>query len=317
MPSLLVLVVEPAKAAAVVVWAGEQPGVAERRTSNPVSRRGERIEQERLMETWPGQYCINVTDIQRTIGFYEAIGLKNTSRTEIPQAHEAVIMDGGGKGGKIQLAEQLDNKGPIEFGNAFWKLYILTNDIHKVHQAALDAGATEMSPPVALERWPVTASFVTDPDGYQVEFVQQVPWPDGDSTTLAWVGQYCIYVSDIEETIKFYELLGLTVASRTEIDHAFEVVLDNPRKGGNRVQLAQRKESVGPIDMGTAMWKLYFLTDDCQALHDQMVRAGYKSVVDPVRLDRWPTTMSYLADPDGYEIELVQLHAAAEAYTNG
>ena len=93
--------------------------------------------------------------------------------------------------------------------------------------------------------------------------MQQDPWPDGDSTTFAWVGQYCIYVSDIEQTIKFYETLGLTVASRTEIDHAYEAVLDNPAKGGNRVQLAQQKEPSGPIDMGTAMWKLYFLTDDC------------------------------------------------------
>ena len=66
------------------------------------------------MEAWPGQYCINVTDIERTIKFYEAIGLTNTSRTEIPQAHEAIMMDGGGKGGKIQLAQQTDNDGPID-----------------------------------------------------------------------------------------------------------------------------------------------------------------------------------------------------------
>ena len=99
------------------------------------------------MEAWPGQYCINVTDIERTIKFYEALGLTNTSRTEIPQAHEAVMMDGGGKGGKIQLAEQVDNDGPIEFGNAFWKLYILTNDIEKIHQAAVDFGAEVMSEP--------------------------------------------------------------------------------------------------------------------------------------------------------------------------
>ena len=27
------------------------------------------------MESWLGQYCINVTDLDRTVAFYEAIGL--------------------------------------------------------------------------------------------------------------------------------------------------------------------------------------------------------------------------------------------------
>jgi lactoylglutathione lyase len=265
------------------------------------------------VDSWPGQYCINVTDIERTIAFYEAIGLSNTSRTEIPQALEAIITEPGGKGGKIQLAQQVENHAPIDFGHAFWKLYILTNDIHRVHAAAVAAGAEVVSAPAALDRWPVTVSFVRDPDGYQIEFVQQDPWPDGDSKTLAWVGQYCIYVSDIERTIEFYETLGLTLASRTEIDHAYEVVLDNPERAGNRVQLAQQKQPTGPIDMGSAMWKLYFLTDDCVALYEKLVGAGYPGLIEPVRLERWPTTMAFVADPDGYQIELVQVHGDPDA----
>ena len=38
-----------------------------------------------------GQYCINVTDLERSVAFYEALGLENTSRTEIPQAFEAIV----------------------------------------------------------------------------------------------------------------------------------------------------------------------------------------------------------------------------------
>ena len=173
-----------------------------------------------------------------------------------------------------------------------------------------------MVKPQPLDRWPVTVSFVKDPDGYQVEFVQQDPWPDGDSTTLAWVGQYCIYVSDIERTIEFYETLGLQVASRTEIDHAWEAVLDNPAKGGNRIQLAQQKEPVGPIDMGTAMWKLYIVTDDCVGLYNKLTGAGYRGVTEPVRLERWPTTMAFVADPDEYQVELVQVHGDIPSSTS-
>jgi len=43
------------------------------------------------MTTWLGQYCINVTDLDRTVAFYEALGLECTSRTEIEHALEAII----------------------------------------------------------------------------------------------------------------------------------------------------------------------------------------------------------------------------------
>jgi lactoylglutathione lyase len=28
----------------------------------------------------------------------------------------------------------------------------------------------------------------------------------------------------------------------------------------------------------------------------------------PMRLDRWPVTIAFVADPDGYQVELVQRH---------
>src|SRR3954463_7952430 len=116
------------------------------------------------MEAWVGQYCINVTDLDATVKFYETLGLTNTSRTEIPNAFEAIMEDAGNKGGKIQLAQQKENKGPIQHGNAFWKLYVNTNDIDKMYNAAVAAGYTSQSPPVRADRWPVTVAFLRDPD---------------------------------------------------------------------------------------------------------------------------------------------------------
>ena len=51
--------------------------------------------------------------------------------------------------------------------------------------------------------------------------------------------------------------------------------------GGSRIQLAQHLDQEGPIDMGTAMWKLYVNTDDCQALYDKAIAAGCESVSPP------------------------------------
>ena len=129
------------------------------------------------MTTWLGQYCINVTDLDRTVGFYEALGLECTSRTEIEHALEAII-EHPGKGSKMQLAQQKDQDGPIDMGSSLWKLYVNTDDIATTYAAALAAGGTTVSAPERMERWPVTIAFVTDPDGYQVELVERHPWPD-------------------------------------------------------------------------------------------------------------------------------------------
>lgn len=124
------------------------------------------------MATWLGQYCINVTDLERAVAFYEALGLECTSRTEIPTALEAIV-ENPDRGSKLQLAQQKNQQGSIDMGSAFWKLYVNTDDIDATFRAALAAGATVVAEPEKLERWPVTVAFVADPDGYQVELVQR------------------------------------------------------------------------------------------------------------------------------------------------
>jgi lactoylglutathione lyase len=122
------------------------------------------------------------------------------------------------------------------------------------------------------------------------------------------LGQYCVYVSDLDRSVAFWErVIGIPVQSRTEIPGVKEVVLQ-AEIGGSRIQLAQRLADPGPIDMGSAMWKLYVDTDDCRALYDKVLAAGCESVSEPEQLDRWPVTVAFVKDPDGYLIELLQNH---------
>ncbi len=122
------------------------------------------------------------------------------------------------------------------------------------------------------------------------------------------LSQYCIYVSDLERAIEFWEgVIGIPVQSRTDIPNIKEAVLQSPA-GGSRMQLAQQLDREGPIDMGTAMWKLYVNTDDCVALYDKAIAAGCESVSAPSRLERWPVTMAYVKDFDGYLVEFVEYH---------
>ena len=259
------------------------------------------------MESWLGQYCINVTDLDRTVAFYEAIGLTNTSRTDIPQAREAIMEDAGGKGGKIQLAQQLANDGPIDMGNAFWKLYVNTNDIEKMYKAAIDFGCESLTAPQRLERWPTSVGFVKDPDGYHGR-VRAAPPLARRRRDHAGVGRPVLHLRERHGGgRKFWETLGLTCTSETDIPNIKEAILEHPDKGG-KIQLAQKLEDDSPIAMGTAMWKLYVWTDDCQGLYDAAVVAGYTSVVEPCCSSAGTPTMAFVADPDGYQVELVTRH---------
>lgn len=124
------------------------------------------------------------------------------------------------------------------------------------------------------------------------------------------LSQYCINVVDLERAIEFWEgVVGIPVQSRTDIPNVKEAVLQSPA-GGSRMQLAQHGDLKGPIDMGNAIWKLYVNTDDCTGLYDKAVSAGCESVSAPSRLERWPVTIAFVKDFDGYLVEFVEYHDA-------
>lgn len=124
------------------------------------------------MPTTVDQYCINVSDLERSVRFYETtLGLKVTHRIEIPGVSEVVLS--GPSGGRIQLAKHHERSGPIDHGNGLWKLYLASDDCAGLYQRALDGGAESVSAPQHLERWNVSVAFFKDPDGYLFEIVQQ------------------------------------------------------------------------------------------------------------------------------------------------
>jgi lactoylglutathione lyase len=120
------------------------------------------------------------------------------------------------------------------------------------------------------------------------------------------LGQFCINVRDIDHALEFWEgVCELELQHRTEIPGVLEAVLQSPH-GGSRMQLAQHLERDEPIDMGTAMWKLYVNTSDCQAVYDRAIAAGCESVTEPTTLDRWPVIVAFVKDFDGYLVEFVE-----------
>ena len=94
-----------------------------------------------------GQYCLNVSDLERSVTFYtEVLGLELHSRTQIPGTNEAVVW-GRGQGSALQLAEHDEKTAPIDQSpegikkvGALWKLYLSTDDVQGLHAKAVAAG---------------------------------------------------------------------------------------------------------------------------------------------------------------------------------
>lgn len=125
------------------------------------------------MANYLGQYCITVSDLERSEDFYTRIlGLRVEQRIEIPEARE-IVLSGTGSDTKVQLAQRVDQEGPVIHGTALWKHYLYTDDIDGVYREAIAFGCEAVTSPTQLEEWPVTVAFVRDPDGYLIEIIER------------------------------------------------------------------------------------------------------------------------------------------------
>ena len=123
------------------------------------------------MKTTLGQYCINVSNMERAVAFYQdAIGLEVTNKIEEENFREVILGTDGGA--RIQLAYHFGEDGPIQHVNSFWKHYVYTDDCKGLYERAIAGGGESVLEPQTLERWHCAVAMVSDPDGYQLEIIQ-------------------------------------------------------------------------------------------------------------------------------------------------
>lgn len=121
------------------------------------------------------------------------------------------------------------------------------------------------------------------------------------------IGNVGLYVSDLARSEAFYtDVIGLEVIARIETPDVREVIVGTPGEGG-QLMLAQRTVPDGPV-VPAGIWKTYIATDDAQALYDHAVERGATPVEPPRHLERFRVTIAFVADPDGYLVELGQRH---------
>ena len=116
-----------------------------------------------------------------------------------------------------------------------------------------------------------------------------------------------IVVSDIEAMESFYvRTFGFEVQNRIELPGLKESML--AQKGGFTLVLFQHTDGRA-IDNGNGWGPLGFIVRDVEAEHAAAIAAGAREVRPPYGTGAMK--VSFVSDPEGHEIELLQLSAAA------
>ena len=120
--------------------------------------------------------CYRITDVDRSVAFYEALGFEEKGRTPIRDEAVNVFMNQPGDGDMPRL-ELTYNFGvdSYELGSGYGHIAITTDDIHGALAKLAEQGIEPEKPPYSVREGGSLLAFVKDPDGYRIELIEQQP----------------------------------------------------------------------------------------------------------------------------------------------
>jgi lactoylglutathione lyase len=116
----------------------------------------------------------------------------------------------------------------------------------------------------------------------------------------------CVRVRDPEASAAFYGALGFEERGRLNFDAAYNVYLGLPG-GGDVLELTVNLGREEPYDLGDGYNHLAVTVDDLDGVLARLAKLGVRPEKPPYRpggRDDLPL-IAFVADPDGYRIELI------------
>jgi lactoylglutathione lyase len=117
--------------------------------------------------------CYRITDPERSVAFYEALGLEK--RRELPIRDEAVNYFLGVPGRELPELELTYNFGvdSYELGTAYGHVALTVDDIDATLARLAEQGIEPERPPYTVREGGSRLTFVRDPDGYRLELIER------------------------------------------------------------------------------------------------------------------------------------------------
>jgi len=118
--------------------------------------------------------CYRITDIDRSVAFYEALGFEEIARMPIRDEAVNVFMNQPEDGDTPRL-ELTYNHGVhhYELGTAYGHIAITSRDLDGTLAKLAQQGITPEKPPYTIREGGARLCFVRDPDGYRIEIIEQ------------------------------------------------------------------------------------------------------------------------------------------------
>ncbi len=117
-----------------------------------------------------------------------------------------------------------------------------------------------------------------------------------------------IRVLDEARSIAFYEkCFGLTVADRLDFE-AFTLIYMRGPGSAFELELTVNKGQSEPYDLGNGYGHLALIVDDLEAQREAVIAAGAspRDIVDFKPGGERVARFFFVADPDGYQIEVIE-----------
>jgi lactoylglutathione lyase len=118
--------------------------------------------------------CYRITDIDRSVAFYEALGFKEVKRAPIREEAINVFMNLPEDGDDPRL-ELTYNFGvdSYEIGTGYGHIAITTADLDGMLAQLAGQGIEPERPPYSIREGGSRICFVRDPDSYRIEIIER------------------------------------------------------------------------------------------------------------------------------------------------
>jgi len=118
--------------------------------------------------------CYRITDIDRSIAFYRALGFEEVGRIPIGDEAVNVFMNQSGDGDMPRL-ELTYNFGvhSYELGTGYGHIAITSDELDATLSRLAQQGIEPEKPPYSVHEGGSRLCFVRDPDGYRIELIEK------------------------------------------------------------------------------------------------------------------------------------------------
>jgi lactoylglutathione lyase len=132
-------------------------------------------ERSRLSDMALIHTCYRITDIDRSVAFYEALGFEEVGRMPIRDEATNVFMNqpGDGDSPRLELTFNHGRTDPYDMGTGYGHIAITSDDLDGTLAALADQGIEPERPPYSVREGGSRLCFVRDPDGYRVEIIER------------------------------------------------------------------------------------------------------------------------------------------------